>query len=582
MLCKRTMRAALLAPVIGLLGAFGAMTASAEIDLNLPSAATSAQKAANAALGFASESLVSTGCLNVGTRCFGYTVTASVGELVITANTDTLMPDGVYYLRYDLTGATFRSSLGDGAVSGRAGDSTDIQDRADITEAVAYKGGRGDSSAIFQLTDDDNGYALNYEFSIDLSGSARVEDTDGVGGVDSGKDELLSNVFVNGPGTVTMKVAAYDSIQSAKAGTSAIFSAMGPIISVRAATTTPKVTAMVDVADVATIDEDGGPFRRFIPTAQADGTGGMGGKDSGVLAKLEVGFNTGRSKLRDATTNADATDALIAKTEVTVTSDAGNFAVGTKDGGLIVGEDATNKNPWMVAAAPECKGGPLNLDVVGGDIAMYDTDPDGDDGPLKKGDLTPAGIASANKASGDAENKVGTNYFCVLVNGNTDPIPEIGDPVMKNAYMLTAHVKLAETTTVKRPFGPAISAAMAAGAIDRNGTTVHVTYLSTHEAYNQRLVLVNRGGDEAKFWVDSFNLEDGTTPMKNDLSSDMDLSIPANGRLVIRVQDKITFEGMTRGAATVNVAAPTRDIDVMTIQVHPGTGQIDTTIYQNE
>lgn len=580
MLCKRTMRAALLAPVIGLLGAFGAMTASAEIDLNLPSGATDAQKAANAPLAFASESLVSTGCLNVGTRCFGYTVTASTGELVISANTDTLMPSATYYIRYDLTGATFRSSLGADAVSGRSGDSTAITDRADVTEAVAYKGGRGDSSAIFQLAT--QAYALGYEFSIDLSGSARVTDTTGPAGADSGTDELLSNVFVNGPGTVTMKVAAYDSIQSAKAGTSAIFEADGSIISVRAATTTPKVTAMVDVADVATIDEDGGPFRRFIPIAQPDGTGGMGGKNSGVLAKLEVYFNAGRSKLRDATTNvaADADD-IIDNTEVTVTSDAGNFAVGTKDGGLIVG-DTTNKTPWMVAAEPECMGGPLTLDVVGGDIAMYDEDPDGDDGPLKKGDLTPAGIASANKASGEAENAVGVNYFCVLVDGNTDPIPEIGDPAMKNAYMLTAHVMLKESGTVKRPFGPSISDAMAAGAIDRNGTTVHVTYLSTHEAYNQRLVLVNRGGDAAKFWVDSFNLEDGTTTMMNELSSDMDLSIPANGRLVIRVQDKITFDGMTRGAATVNVAAPTRDIDVMTIQVHPGTGQIDTTIYQNE
>ena len=60
------------------------------------------------------------------------------------------------------------------------------------------------------------------------------------------------------------------------------------------------------------------------------------------------------------------------------------------------------------------------------------------------------------------------------------------------------------------------------------------------------------------------------------------MMVPGNGRLVVRVQDNITFEGMTRGAATVNVAAPTRDIDVMTIQVHPGTGQIDTTVYQHE
>ena len=44
----------------------------------------------------------------------------------------------------------------------------------------------------------------------------------------------------------------------------------------------------------------------------------------------------------------------------------------------------------------------------------------------------------------------------------------------------------------------------------------------------------------------------------------------------------MTLTGKTRAAGTINIAAPTRNIDVMTIQVHPGTGQIDTTVYQHE
>ena len=94
------------------------------------------------------------------------------------------------------------------------------------------------------------------------------------------------------------------------------------------------------------------------------------------------------------------------------------------------------------------------------------------------------------------------------------------------------------------------------------------------------LVLVNRGGDPAKFWVDdsNINLEAGVTLVENKLQG----AIPADGRLVLRVQDNVTLTGKTRAAATLNIAAPTRNIDVMTIQVHPGTGPMDTTDYQHE
>ena len=74
------------------------------------------------------------------------------------------------------------------------------------------------------------------------------------------------------------------------------------------------------------------------------------------------------------------------------------------------------------------------------------------DGPLaapKKNDLTPAGIRAANKASGNAANKVGDNYFCVLVKGNLDPIPVIGNPEAPASYKLTVHPQVDAMTPVK-------------------------------------------------------------------------------------------------------------------------------------
>ena len=60
--------------------------------------------------------------------------------------------------------------------------------------------------------------------------------------------------------------------------------------------------------------------------------------------------------------------------------------------------------------------------------------------------------------------------------------------------------------------------------------------------------------------------------------------VAGKSRAVVRVQDALSTTGMTpktRASGTMNLTAPSDDIDVMTLQVHPGTGQIDTTIYQH-
>ena len=155
--------------------------------------------------------------------------------------------------------------------------------------------------------------------------------------------------------------------------------------------------------------------------------------------------------------------------------------------------------------------------------------------------------------------------------------PRSAIPTTKNAYVLTLTPKLENAED--KPVWPRMIGPAAAGAIDRNGTTVHLTYLTTDDVHVQRLVIVNRGADSARFWVgdDSFNLEEGVTLVSNLLQG----TVPGRGRRVLSVRDNVMLQGKTRGAATINIAAPTRDIDVMTVQSNPGTGQIDTTIYQH-
>ena len=593
MLCKRTMRAAL-APVIGLFGALVAMTGAA---VQLGYVVEGIAPDQNPPARYAAETLSEVDCQLVGTRCAGYRIVATSTDMTITAISDILLPSdnaARYYVRYDFSGAIFARDL--------AADDLTVNDGGDAQEVaaaeVAYRGVKAQSTVIFQL--DAGGFGKSTVFTLDLSGET-VADDDQTAEVDE-SEPGYAHINVTRIGAITASISVHASLTGAVDGTTKIYSASGTIASI-ASIVSGKITANTDVADVSTSVEDGGPFRRFIPAPL-----GMGGKDSGVLATVVTKVNQKPNArwvkgYRDATTGYGVNENIVGSLSVEATTEAGNFAVATKDGGVIVASktgEKTNRNPWMVASKADCGNGPLTLGVVGATIETFksrdcpsgsaadcDADPDGKPDPatggggLKDSDLTPAGIASANIARGNAGQAVGTNYFCVLMTGNTDTIPEIGDPVAKNAYSLTVTPKL---RNAKAAFPPSAIGPAAAGAIDRNGTTVHLPYLSTHDAYNQRLVLVNRGADEALFWIedDSFNLETGTTLMMNNLSLENSMVIPGQGRLVIRVQDNITFnaDGKTRGAGTVNVAAPTRDIDVMTIQVHPGTGQIDTTVYQ--
>ena len=623
MLCKTTMRAAL-APVIGLIGALVATSVSAGVELGFERTPGDRRPDLNPPNRYAAETLSTVGCFQVGRSCAGYRIVASgqtitladastvqgagASQLEITTTVDTVLPSGVYYVRYDFDGAIFRRAItnADLEVFPIQTDGT-LPTTGTASFAVGDGGDVASSSVVFELNESATRYGRNSALTLDLSGAQSADQT-GTADVDE-TDPGFAQIYVTRAGSITATVSVYDNIKDARAGNGSIYTASGTIAQIDKVTG-GSITSMSDVADVSTSVEDGGPFRRFLPS-------GMGGKNSGVLGKTTTwvykGFIIGgdpRANVtnawgrgyRNAMTGADVDDSIVASLSARATSAAGNFAVATKNGGAIVASkhgEATNRKPWMLSDDAECSGGPLTLGVVGGVIETYqiaacpvgspadcDGDPDGETnratgaGQLAASDLTPAGIASANIATGTAGQALGDNYFCVLVNGNTDPIPEIGDPMNPSEYNLTVTPVLANNDN--HPIKPD-AIAKDVGAIDRNGTTVHLPYLTTNPFVEQRLVLVNRGADAVSFWIEdtSFNLEDGTTLMTNNLSIDQGQMVPGNGRLVLPVTGSIEFDGQTRGAATVNVAAPTRDIDVMTIQRSPFTDEVDTTVYQH-
>ena len=183
-------------------------------------------------------------------------------------------------------------------------------------------------------------------------------------------------------------------------------------------------------------------------------------------------------------------------------------------------------------------------------------------------------VFSADATTGTASvTGLGPHYFCVLTenaagDANEVQIPVVGDDRDLDGYAISV------TTTAGDASGPMESGN--GGSIDRNGTTVNVTYLSLDPSYNQRLVIVNRSSRDADFWMDQFQTEEGTM-----ISGEIRGVVMAGTRMVVDVQNVLMHNmgGQDRASGTLNLTAPQGHVDVMTVQVHPGTGQIDTTMY---
>ena len=117
----------------------------------------------------------------------------------------------------------------------------------------------------------------------------------------------------------------------------------------------------------------------------------------------------------------------------------------------------------------------------------------------------------------------------------------------------------------------------ALGRILRDGVTVRLPFLTTYNKYNQRLVIVNRGG-EADYSI-SFTPEVGVMA---DPGSDAEGTLPAMATKVINLDDGnlVTLSGRTRTAGTLIIESQDSMIDVATTLVNKETGTTDTVVHK--
>ena len=161
----------------------------------------------------------------------------------------------------------------------------------------------------------------------------------------------------------------------------------------------------------------------------------------------------------------------------------------------------------------------------------------------------------------------GTYHLCVQVDtagpgSNTTPIPA-------GRY----HGAITEGTgSLAREIASGVI-----GQIRRNGTTVKLTYLTVSAKYNQRLIIVNDGANDASYEIGPFVTEAGTTATAKAAASG---TVSAGSKVVLRVADVVEIQGpQARASATLSMNADVDDVQVATTQVTLDDGSTDTVIY---
>ena len=604
MLCKTTMRAAL-AHVLGIVGIIGAFGASAAADSP-----------------YAAESL---------TGSAPYSIKGSpMGKIVLDVEIDTLIPAATYYLAVnfwsaqltDQLGVTYEETTPDTAgvqgdpnsdppvatVQPRIGTGTGFRfytvtdsvrpSATGVTPAVtgvdgtiatvtgitierAYRGDKTDTSGVYQVVVP-AALAIDTHVRLDLSNNLAVRTK----GAATYRADLY--IYENlGDARVAARATAPGDVPS-----NHLFADHSPLFEVKSKIATPKVTPHLATADVGyerpqkldandnVLVTSGGPFRGFV--AEGEST-----KNVGVLATIMLNqvadsdpTKSGNQAFLNAATGMalPATHNANTGARIVVKAKAGAFGFGNGAGDGRMGEVALKgDNPgtdkvedadhtyhaggapraFMASTSKECENNPLTLRSG---TPLTAINPNDRDNPTFSKEAT----------QGDATVRgIGPFYFCVLVSENEVEIPNIGDDRDLDGYEITV------TPMNGTSPGPVLSGANG-GSVDRNGTSVNITYLSTEAAYNQVLVIVNRGTREAEFWMTEFQTEGETMVDEEGLRG----TVAAGSRVTRRIQDELTIMKGNRASGTLNLTAPTNEVDVMTIQFHPGTGQVDTTIYQ--
>ena len=495
---------------------------------------------------FAAETLSTANTTMVGSDPYYNVTTGPAGAQKVYLETDiALLDDQRYFIRFDFGGAVLQKPISF-AING------------DGAGFMLVQGGAASGFAIYRFPQLE--YAINSIIELDI----------------------LDSFAVPGPGSFDFEIGIYSTDQDAINKANALMTATeaGVISVVRALSVESNPLGDDDgeplpTANVATGEENGGVFRRFVPSSY----------DSAVFSILE--FTEEQGPLAEITVAVMRTTAAVPPVAIQDARDGTPVTERDVYGGMSMTFESDTEGAFSF--------GSFSVGGCGPTANLAKQKEDGEDGlaPLETTGEMPDDASLAVAVTGEFGSSVGTGIFCVNVAGNEVPIPAVGERTAPlNGYRMTHQVTLANENapdSVKPGEGT-----LAAGSITRNGTTVHIAFLTTFDGYNQRLALVNRGEQDAEYRCPEFQWEDDGSVTSVEASEELAKGvIPANSRLVFRTREHLTIEGGipphdlplhdprpagTRVSGTCYVDAAKSDVSAMTVQTGPG--RLDTTVYE--
>lgn len=438
---------------------------------------------------------------------------------------------GTYYTV--TTGAnidtTFTGTLGIGLANDQS-----VYVRVELTNAV-FAAARTNANITLADNDGSTGGADNPVITLSQGGAAgAIAATDdnfviysiapGTGDrfeVGAAFSVALGNLLAKGTGTVGVKVTAYDQLASAVAGTPVLSTSNAPsFITFVGNGVTQTATTVSPVASVEKIFKE---FKVAAPVTALVGTvGSLAATVTADVASATTGLNV-------------VAITEVANTATSTVKYAGDFSVGT----------------WAVSATSACGG----LSTVTLNTAK-------------------------TEATIDLATAITKPFLCVTLpstaGAGTASVPA-------SAY--TASVTYTAITGAATAIGAqTASASSSLGSITRDGTTVLVPFITLNPGFNQKIFVVNRSTTPAALTVNGLVADAGATGFALTTAGAAGTTLAAGQQteLVSAQWFQVDSTATTkRGAATLNIAAPSSKVDVL-IQTTNAEGAQNTVILQND
>ena len=384
------------------------------------------------------------------------------------------------------------------------------------TFSLATGGASGDKLVVFRLTDEEvaTTVALNLAANFAISGNA---------------------------GTVTMTITNQTLAGLGIPGVSGREVHTGTVIKVAPALDEDAM-AMNATADVAA------SFKKFL-----------GGMSVASVGSLEVGFETHRS--------AGSGSPISALTEIILTAldDSDPQSTVTFMG------DFSFANKVYTHGDADCG--------LEGETTGQSGAPDMDLAPatglLIRNDDMEVSDTTMTMAVNVTEFTTAAQHLCIMVQGEDDTSEDGMDAPRISAT--GAYTAMGSYTGIAdAAIGP-MPQEQTLGMITRNGTTVHIPYMTTYEGYNQRLVLSNRGSGDAAYEIE-FRPEEGTTATPMEMATG---TLMGNTTVTMKATDLVMLEDGSRTAATIILEAQRANIDVTSVIVNKASQDTDTVVHHS-